>query len=202
MKARLLESHEIAPEVRHFVFEVPEVQQLHFKPGQFVSLSEALGGKKITRAYSIVSMPDGNRFELCLNLVHEGVFQPAPLRHASGRHGGDGPAARFFHRPQSRSRRAVCGHRHRHRAVPSDGARLPDASGSQTTHAAFRRAPRKQHLLRRRFRRAGARILEFPILADAFASSGLLAGAARATCKRICWKPSASGATWTSTSAA
>ncbi|HTR37894.1 MAG TPA: FAD-binding oxidoreductase [Bryobacteraceae bacterium] len=85
MRARLLESHEIAPEVRHFVFEVPEIQQLHFKPGQFVSLSEALGGKKITRAYSIVSMPDGNRFELCLNLVHEGAFSP----HLFAMHPGD-----------------------------------------------------------------------------------------------------------------
>jgi len=85
MKARLLESHEIAPEVRHFVFEVPEIQQLHFKPGQFVSLSEALGGKKITRAYSIVSMPNGNRFELCLNLVHEGAFSP----HLFAMHPGD-----------------------------------------------------------------------------------------------------------------
>ena len=76
MKARLLESHEIAPEVRHFVFEAPEVERIQFKPGQFVSLSDTLAGKKITRAYSIASMPDGNRFELCLNLVHDGAFSP------------------------------------------------------------------------------------------------------------------------------
>jgi ferredoxin-NADP reductase len=76
MKARLIESHEIAPLVRHFVFEVPEVERLHFKPGQFVSFSEMLGGKKIIRPYSIASMPDGNRFELCLNLVQEGLFSP------------------------------------------------------------------------------------------------------------------------------
>jgi NAD(P)H-flavin reductase len=76
MRATVLEFHDIAPEVRHFVFEVPEVEQLHFKPGQFVSLKETLAGKKITRPYSIASQPDGNRFELCLNLVHEGVFTP------------------------------------------------------------------------------------------------------------------------------
>jgi NAD(P)H-flavin reductase len=76
MKATVLEFHDIAPDVRHFVFEVPEVEQLHFKPGQFVSFNETLGGKKITRPYSIVSLPAGNRFELCLNLVHEGVFTP------------------------------------------------------------------------------------------------------------------------------
>ena len=76
MKAVLVESHEIAPLVRHFVFEVPEVEQLHFKPGQFVSFSEVLEGKKIIRPYSIASLPDGNRFELCLNLVEEGLFSP------------------------------------------------------------------------------------------------------------------------------
>ena len=76
MKATLVESHEIAPEVRHFVFQAPGVKQLQFKPGQFVSFNETLEGKKITRAYSIASLPADNRFELCLNLVHEGLFSP------------------------------------------------------------------------------------------------------------------------------
>lgn len=76
MKARIVEFHDIAPEVRHFVFEVPEVEQLPFKPGQFISFKETLGDKKITRPYSIASLPDGNRFELCLNLVHGGLFSP------------------------------------------------------------------------------------------------------------------------------
>ena len=76
MRATLLESHELAPEVRHFVFEASGVQELPFKPGQFVSFEATLRGKNITRAYSIASRPDGNRFELCLNLVHEGSFSP------------------------------------------------------------------------------------------------------------------------------
>ena len=76
MRARVVEFHDIAPEVRHFTLEVADVEQLPFKPGQFVSLKETLNGKKITRAYSIASEPDGNRFELCLNLVHEGVLTP------------------------------------------------------------------------------------------------------------------------------
>src|SRR5260370_23125297 len=76
MKAVLLESHELAPEVRHFLFETPDVTQLHFKPGQFVSFSEMLRGKKIIRAYSVASLPAGNRFELCLNRVQEGIFSP------------------------------------------------------------------------------------------------------------------------------
>jgi ferredoxin-NADP reductase len=74
--ARLVESREIAPLVRHFVFETPEVERLGFTPGQFVSLTETIGGKKITRAYSIASAPGGNRFDLCLNLVDDGLFSP------------------------------------------------------------------------------------------------------------------------------
>jgi len=76
MIAKLIESREIAPSVRHFVFEAPEVNELDFVPGQFVSFTEMLAGKKITRPYSIASAPDGNRFELCLNLVEDGLFSP------------------------------------------------------------------------------------------------------------------------------
>jgi ferredoxin-NADP reductase len=76
MKATLIETYELAPDVRHFIFGVPEVEKLHFKAGQFVSFNELLNGKKITRPYSIASLPDGNRFELCLNLVHQGIFSP------------------------------------------------------------------------------------------------------------------------------
>lgn len=77
MQARLIESTEIAPEVRHFVFEVPEVEKFTFVPGQFVSMNEVIQGKKITRAYSLASPPsETNRFELCLNLVHQGLLSP------------------------------------------------------------------------------------------------------------------------------
>ena len=76
MRAVLLNSYELAPEVRHFYFETPDTKQLHFKAGQFVSLSEMLHGKKIIRAYSIASVPAENRFELCLNRVQDGNFSP------------------------------------------------------------------------------------------------------------------------------
>jgi ferredoxin-NADP reductase len=81
MQAKLIESSEIAPQVRHFVFEVPEVEKFTFVPGQFVSMNQMVvvnqQEKKITRAYSIASAPsESNRFELCLNLVHEGVLSP------------------------------------------------------------------------------------------------------------------------------
>jgi ferredoxin-NADP reductase len=77
MRARLVQSVEIAPDVRHFVFEAPEVEKLRFTPGQFVSFTDVVDGKQITRAYSIASAPgETNRFELCLNLVIEGHHSP------------------------------------------------------------------------------------------------------------------------------
>jgi CDP-4-dehydro-6-deoxyglucose reductase len=74
--ARLIESREAGPDVRHFVFEAPELPVLAFRPGQFVSFNTEINGRKVTRAYSIASAPDGNRFELCLNRVREGLFSP------------------------------------------------------------------------------------------------------------------------------
>jgi CDP-4-dehydro-6-deoxyglucose reductase len=77
MQAKLIETVEIAPGVKHFVFAAPQLAQLSFTPGQFVSLSGAVEGKTITRAYSIASPPSGdNRFELCLNRVDFGAFSP------------------------------------------------------------------------------------------------------------------------------
>jgi CDP-4-dehydro-6-deoxyglucose reductase len=77
MRARLIEWIEIAPGIRHFLFEAPDLQRLDFAPGQFVSFSDMVKGKEITRAYSIASAPsEGNRFELCLNRVDEGAFSP------------------------------------------------------------------------------------------------------------------------------
>jgi CDP-4-dehydro-6-deoxyglucose reductase len=79
MQARLIESRELAPEVRHFVFkaETAPGERFEFIPGQFVSLTRTLGGREITRAYSLASAPDGSRFELCLNRVEEGAFSPS-----------------------------------------------------------------------------------------------------------------------------
>jgi CDP-4-dehydro-6-deoxyglucose reductase len=76
VKATLIDMREIAPNVRHFVFEVPEVREFYFVPGQFISLTHTIDGKEITRPYSIASKPDGNRFDLCLNLVEDGIFSP------------------------------------------------------------------------------------------------------------------------------
>src|SRR2546428_10869151 len=39
MTAKLLESSEIAPDVRHFVFEVQDAESFSYVPGQFVSFT-------------------------------------------------------------------------------------------------------------------------------------------------------------------
>jgi ferredoxin-NADP reductase len=76
MRARLIKSREIGPEVRHFVFDVPATDRLDFTPGQFVSFSQDILGRTVTRAYSIASAPAGSHFELCLNRVKDGIFSP------------------------------------------------------------------------------------------------------------------------------
>jgi ferredoxin-NADP reductase len=73
LKARLLDWKELTPEVHQFRFEVPGVEHLQFTPGQFVFVIERKEGKTIKRAYSIASPRAGNRFELCLNRVPDGV---------------------------------------------------------------------------------------------------------------------------------
>jgi len=68
----LLNWKELSPEVHHFEFEIPGVEQFSFTPGQFVSVIEPVNGKEIVRPYSIASPRGGNRFSLCLNRVPEG----------------------------------------------------------------------------------------------------------------------------------
>jgi ferredoxin-NADP reductase len=71
-EATLIGWREVGPGVRHFVFEAPA--PLEFLPGQFVSFSGEIGGRKVTRAYSFAAPPAGERFELCLNRVEGGPF--------------------------------------------------------------------------------------------------------------------------------
>jgi ferredoxin-NADP reductase len=59
----------------HFEFVIDELENFPFVSGQFVSgvaLDER--GKQQTRAYSLASAANGNRFELCVNRVEEGFF--------------------------------------------------------------------------------------------------------------------------------
>jgi len=59
----------------HFDFVLDDVESFPFAAGQFVS-AVALDskGKLQTRAYSIASAANGNKFELCVNRVEEGFF--------------------------------------------------------------------------------------------------------------------------------
>ena len=75
MTATLVRVTDLAPGIRHFVFAVPAV--LAFQAGQFASLTAMVGGREITRAYSLAAAPRGdNEFEICLNRVDDGVFSP------------------------------------------------------------------------------------------------------------------------------
>ena len=62
----------IRPEVHQLDFEVPGAGEFKFTPGQFISIVESTNGSEKTRAYSIASARNGNRFSLCLNRVPDG----------------------------------------------------------------------------------------------------------------------------------
>src|SRR5579863_313031 len=59
----------------HFEFVLDELETFPFQAGQFVSaVAEDANGKQQTRAYSIASASNGNRFDLCVNRVEGGFF--------------------------------------------------------------------------------------------------------------------------------
>lgn len=80
MQAKLIERVEVAPGLGSFVFEAQDGDTgFDFTPGQFVSFTAEIGGKRITRAYTIASPPQPGhiavrRFELFLNLAPGGLF--------------------------------------------------------------------------------------------------------------------------------
>ncbi len=74
---RLIRKQCISEEAQtyHLEFILDELESFSFLPGQFISaVAEDSAGKEQTRAYSIASAPDGNRFDLCLNRVEGGFF--------------------------------------------------------------------------------------------------------------------------------
>ena len=59
----------------HFEFVIEELESFPYSAGQFVSaVAEDENGKQQTRAYSIASAAEGNRFDLCVNRVEGGFF--------------------------------------------------------------------------------------------------------------------------------
>ena len=75
LTARLIAARQLSDFTRHLEFEVEGPARFGFVPGQWLSLKESKpDGEEITRAYSIASPPDGNRFALCLNRVQDGFM--------------------------------------------------------------------------------------------------------------------------------
>lgn len=59
----------------HFEFVLEDRPEFSFTPGQFITaVIPDHNGKMETRAYSLASAPQGNRFELCVNRVKGGYF--------------------------------------------------------------------------------------------------------------------------------
>lgn len=66
----------IAPNVRNFQVEVPDLQSFDFQAGQFVTLDLPIGEKRIQRwrSYSIANAPNGsNQLELCIVNAPQGL---------------------------------------------------------------------------------------------------------------------------------
>lgn len=67
--ARVRQIAELAPQVRQFWLEFPEVDRFDFRAGQFLTFDLPIGEKRLHRwrSYSIASPPDGTRVvELCI----------------------------------------------------------------------------------------------------------------------------------------
>lgn len=61
--------HELAPQVRSYTLEIPEVEHFEFKAGQFITFDLPVSEKRINRwrSYSIASPPENNnKIELCI----------------------------------------------------------------------------------------------------------------------------------------
>src|SRR5882672_6265955 len=74
--AKVIKIENETANTKRFWMEVPELDKLDFKPGQFVTLDLPIHEKKNKRwrSYSIASAPDGtNIFELVIVLLEEGA---------------------------------------------------------------------------------------------------------------------------------
>ena len=74
--AKVIKIENETPNTRRYWMQVPELEQVDFKPGQFVTLDLPIHEKKNKRwrSYSIASWPDGtNIFELVIVLLEEGA---------------------------------------------------------------------------------------------------------------------------------
>lgn len=73
---RVTDIRDIAPQVRSFTVEVPELNVFDFKPGQFITFDLPVSEKRLNRwrSYSIASPPGGSNFlELCIVRFEQGI---------------------------------------------------------------------------------------------------------------------------------
>ncbi len=68
---------DLTPNIKHFVFTLPEGEEISFKAGQYVQLKAPKypgNHEEVFRAYSIASSPlDHNKIELIIGLVPDGI---------------------------------------------------------------------------------------------------------------------------------
>jgi ferredoxin-NADP reductase len=104
LSARLARSASLSDYTRHLEFEVDGGAHFGFVPGQWLSLKHIKpDGEEITRAYSIASPPDGNRFAFCLNRVQDGFMSNYLCDLEPGtKISGQGPFGNFILRPPLR----------------------------------------------------------------------------------------------------
>jgi ferredoxin-NADP reductase len=104
LTAQLVRSTALSDFTKHLEFEVQGATQFGFVPGQWLSLIHRKpDGEEITRAYSIASPPDGNRFALCLNRVQDGFMSNHLCDLEVGtKISGQGPFGSFILRPPLR----------------------------------------------------------------------------------------------------
>lgn len=68
---------DINPQVKRFLFRIPEVEIFKFGAGQFVMLDLPIQSKITTRSYSIASAPENNNIiELVVSLNNSGLGTP------------------------------------------------------------------------------------------------------------------------------
>ena len=104
LTAYLIDSRPLSDYTRHLEFEVKGASRFGFVAGQWLSVKQTRpDGEEITRAYSIASPPDGNRFALCLNRVQDGFMSNYLCDlEVGGEISGQGPFGNFILRPPLR----------------------------------------------------------------------------------------------------
>ncbi len=83
-KLILRSQQEIAPQVRHFVFERADGQPLDFIPGQFINLFFEYEGNIVQRSYSLANTPGEKTLALALSYITSGKASQHLFKMQSG----------------------------------------------------------------------------------------------------------------------